>query len=74
VFARPPLPSDLTADVPTERTLTAADLADLGDDLAAYHHEFAPLFKRDEQRAWAKIYLHGLLTAAVPRKNIAALA
>jgi SRSO17 transposase len=74
VFPIPLPPADLTADVPTERTLTAADLADLADQLAAYHHEFAPLFKRYEQRAWAKIYLHGLLTAAVPRKNIEAMA
>jgi len=66
--------SDLTAEAPTERTLTAADIADLADELVAYHAEFAPLFKRYEQRAWAKIYLHGLLTADVPRKNIEALA
>lgn len=72
----PPLsPSgDLTAEVPVERTLTVADIADLADELAAYHAPFAPLFKRYEQRAWAKIYLHGLLVADVARKNIEALA
>jgi len=74
VFHIPTPASDLTADVPTERTLTAADLPDFADELAAYHHEFAPLFKRYEQRAWAKIYLHGLLTTDVPRKNIEAMA
>jgi SRSO17 transposase len=74
VFPRPTPTPDLTAELPTERTLTAADLADLGEELAAYHHEFAQLFKRYEQRAWAKIYLHGLLTADVPRKNIEAMA
>lgn len=66
--------ADLATDVPAERTLTAADIADLADELVAYHAEFAPLFKRYEQRAWAKIYLHGLLAADVPRKNIEALA
>jgi SRSO17 transposase len=74
VFPIPPPTADLTAEMPTGRTLTAADLADLAGELAAYHHEFAPLFKRYEQRAWARIYLHGLLTADVPRKNIEAIA
>jgi SRSO17 transposase len=60
--------------MPAERTLTSADLTDLAGELATYHHEFAPLFKRYEQRAWAQVYLHGLLTAAVPRKNIEAIA
>jgi SRSO17 transposase len=66
--------TDATAELPAERTLTAADLADLAEELAAYHREFAPLFKRYEQRAWARIYLHGLLAADVPRKNIEAMA
>jgi SRSO17 transposase len=74
VFPLPNPAADLTNDGPAERTLTAADIADLADELAAYHRAFAPLFKRYEQRAWAKIYLHGLLTADVPRKNIEALA
>ncbi|HLH74069.1 MAG TPA: transposase, partial [Chloroflexota bacterium] len=74
MFPLLPPPADLIDDVPSERTLTAGDVADLADELAAYHHEFAPLFKRYEQRGWAKIYLRGLLTAAVPRKNIEAMA
>jgi SRSO17 transposase len=74
MFPIAPAPIDLIADVPVEHTLTAIDLADLVDELATYHHEFAALFKRYEQRAWAKIYLNGLLTANVPRKNIEAMA
>lgn len=71
----PSLPTtDLSADLPAERTLSVGDIADLVDELAAYHHEFAPLFKRYEQRAWAAIYLRGLLSADVPRKNIEAMA
>jgi len=54
--------------------LTAADLADVGEELAAYHAHFAPLFARREQRGWAAVYLRGLLTADVPRKNVEALA
>jgi SRSO17 transposase len=66
--------ADLTDDLPPERTLTAADIADLGEELAAYHAYFAPLFTRYEQRAWAEVYLRGLLTADVPRKNVEAMA
>ncbi len=54
--------------------LTAADLAGVGEELAAYHAYFAPLFARREQRDWAAVYLRGLLTADVPRKNGEALA
>jgi len=54
--------------------LTAADLADVGAELTAYHAHFAPLFARREQRDWAAVYLRGLLTADVPRKNVEALA
>ncbi len=35
---------------------------------------FAPLFYRREQRDWAAVYLRGLLTADVPRKNVEAMA
>jgi SRSO17 transposase len=66
--------TDVTSELPVERALTVADIADLVDELAAYHRLFAPLFKRYEQRAWAAIYLRGLLTADVPRKNIEAIA
>ena len=66
-------PSDLAGDLPRARTLTAKDVEGLLDELAAYHSEFAPLFKRSEQRASAEIYLRGLLTAEVPRKNVEAM-
>lgn len=65
---------DLTSEVPGVLTLTAHDLADVSDDLHAYQTHFAPLFQRREQRAWADIYLRGLLLAAVPRKNVEAMA
>jgi SRSO17 transposase len=67
-------PVDLTPGIPAARTLTAADLAGVVGELAAYHAHFAPLFRRPEQRAWAEVYLRGLLTADVPRKNVEALA
>ncbi len=70
----PGAPIDLTAAAPAARTLTAADLDGLVGELAVYHAQFAPLFRRPEQRAWAEVYLRGLLTADVPRKNAEALA
>ena len=65
---------DLTGDLPSPRTLTVADVEPLAAELAAYHAHFAPLFKRSEQRQWAAVYLRGLLTADVPRKNVEAMA
>ena len=38
-------------------------VAGLHDELAAYHREFAPLFRREEQRHWALKYLEGQLFA-----------
>jgi SRSO17 transposase len=67
-------PLDLTATSPPVRLLTAADLDGVVEELAAYHADFAPLFQRREQRAWAEVYLRGLLVADVPRKNVEALA
>ncbi len=67
-------PIDLTVALPAARTLTIADLDGLVEELAAYHAHFAPLFRRPEQRTWATVYLRGLLTADVPRKNVEALA
>jgi len=67
-------PVDLLPAVPPRRTLTAADLDGLVEELAAYHAHFASLFRRPEQRAWARVYLRGLLTADVPRKNAEAVA
>jgi hypothetical protein len=55
-------------------SLSPADLADVGEELAAYHAHFAPRFARREQRAWAAVYLRGLLIADVPRKNVEAMA
>src|SRR3954464_6398461 len=68
------VPVDLTPAPPAARTLVAADLDGIVAELAAYHAHFAPLFRRPEQRAWAQVYLRGLLTADVPRKNVEALA
>jgi SRSO17 transposase len=39
------------------------------DELTAYHAIFRPLFARQEQRAWSRQYLHGLLLE-LPRKSI----
>ncbi len=65
---------DLTSQAPVVLTLTAQDLADLADELSAYHAHFAPLFQRREQREWAALYLRGLLLTDVPRKNVEAMA
>jgi len=67
-------PLDLTATIPPVRLLTAADLDGVVEELAVYHAHFASLFQRREQRAWAAVYLRGLLVADVPRKNVEALA
>ena len=66
--------TDLTRQQPPVRTVTVADLAGIADELVVYHAEFAPLYRRREQRVWGQRYLHGLLLAAVPRKNVEALA
>src|SRR5919202_6297584 len=66
--------ADLTDEVPGARTLTVADVEGVLDELAAYHAHFAPCFARRDQRAWVELYLRGLVTADVPRKNIEALA
>ena len=67
-------PPDLTATSPPVRLLTAADLDGVVEELAADHAHFAPVFQRREQRAWAEVYLRGLLVADVPRKDVEALA
>ncbi len=48
---------DLTSvgRAPAVVTLTPADLADVGAQLAAYHAHFAPSFARREQRDWAAV-------------------
>jgi SRSO17 transposase len=71
---------DVTTDVPkladlrAVRGLTGEEAVSLAEELAAYHQHFAPLFYRREQRKWAEVYLRGLLTADVPRKNVEAMA
>jgi hypothetical protein len=71
---------DVTADQPPPRSrltvqkLAPEEVASLAEELVAYHQHFAPLFYRREQREWAAVYLRGLLTADVPRKNIEAVA
>src|SRR5215218_8949720 len=66
----PPLPVATSPPL----TLAPADLAALVPALTAYQAEFAPFFARREQRTWAALYLRGLLTTDVPRKNAEALA
>ncbi len=66
--------TDLTSRQPSVRLPAVADLADIAEELAAYHATFAPLYRRREQRRWGELYLRGLLLAEVPRKNSEALA
>jgi SRSO17 transposase len=66
---QPPLPGRLAV-----QNLASEEVACLAEELVAYHQHFAPLFYRREQREWAAIYLRGLLTADVPRKNVEAMA
>jgi hypothetical protein len=40
---------------PAVVALRPEDRADVGEELAAYHAHFAPLFARREQRAWAAV-------------------
>jgi SRSO17 transposase len=71
---------DVTADQPqlpgrlAMQDLASEEVASFAEELVAYHQHFAPLFYRREQREWAAVYLRGLLTADVPRKNIEAMA
>ncbi|GEM_PF-95627 len=64
---------DLLPELP-RLLLSVADVAAMAEELTAYHGHFAPLFQRSEQRQWAAVYLRGLLTADVPRKNSEAMA
>jgi SRSO17 transposase len=70
--ARPVPPLPVATSPPLN--LAHADLAALVPALTAYQAEFAPFFTRREQRTGAGLYLQGLLTAEVPRKNVEALA
>ncbi len=66
---------DVTADLPKPsallplRGLTPEEVAPLAEELAAYAQHFAPFFYRREQRDWAAVYLRGLLTADVRRRE-----
>ena len=51
-----------TIETAPHLVLTAADMADLRQDLAAYHVLYAPLFQRREQREQSRFYLAGLLS------------
>jgi SRSO17 transposase len=68
----PAPPPALATSLPLD--LAPSDLAALVPALATYHAEFAPFFQRSEQREWADLYLRGLLTTELPRKNVEALA
>ncbi len=65
---------DLLPESPSPQALTTVEVAALAEELAAYHAHFAPFFTRSEQRAWAEVYLRGLLVADLPRKNTEAMA
>src|SRR3954447_7945273 len=64
-----PPPSGL----PPTRNLAPRDVATLADALLAYAAEFAPLFRRAEQRDWALQYLQGQLLD-LERKSIEPMA
>lgn len=66
---QPPLPGRLAV-----QKLAAEEIASLAEELVAYQQRFTPLFYRREQRLWAELYLRGLLTTDVPRKNVEAMA
>jgi SRSO17 transposase len=66
-------PTDLTGGAPRVLSVELDNLAGVVEELGAYHAQFAPLFTRREQRGWAEVYLRGLLTAEVPRKNVEAM-
>src|SRR3712207_8806114 len=61
------------AGLPPERNLIPADVEALAAELVAYHAEFAPLFRRAEQRHWALAYLQGQLLH-LERKSIEPMA
>jgi len=65
--------TDLTTAVPPVLRMAEGDLDGIVEELAAYHSQFAPLYQRSEQRGYARVYLEGLLTAEVARKNTEAM-
>src|SRR5215469_10482402 len=65
---------DVIPELTSPPELTAADVLALAEELVTFQQPFAPFFRRREQREWAAVYLRGLLTADVPRKNSEAMA
>src|SRR4051794_6475553 len=61
------------AGLPPTGNLAPRDVETLADALLAYHAEFAPLFRRAEQRHWALQYLQGQLLD-LERKSIEPMA
>jgi SRSO17 transposase len=58
---------------PPALALATRDVEALAEELVAYHAEFAPLFRRTEQRTWALAYLHGQVLE-LERKSIEPMA
>jgi SRSO17 transposase len=58
---------------PPAINLAPRDVEALAEELVAYHAEFAPLFRRAEQRTWALAYLQGQLLE-LERKSIEPMA
>jgi hypothetical protein len=58
---------------PPVASVTPDEVAALPDELLAYHREFAPLFRRQEQQRWARKYTEGQLLP-LERKSIEPLA
>src|SRR5258708_6013901 len=58
---------------PPGGALTTAEVTGLAEALRAYHAEFAPCFRRAEQRHWALKYLEGQLSP-IPRKSVEPMA
>lgn len=54
---------------PPSGNLARRDLENLAAELSQYSAEYAPLFKRREQREWARLYLRGQLSE-LERKSI----
>ena len=54
---------------PPSENLARRDLRQLAAELSQYSAEYAPLFKRREQRGWAQLYLRGQLSE-LERKSI----
>jgi SRSO17 transposase len=56
-----------------ECDLSPSEVEQFVEELAAYHEQFIPAFRRPEQARWSKVYLRGLLGDS-PRKTIERIA